>query len=106
MEITLGVSKTPYQTPTEYRVFWKEGSRVSIPKTYYTDGLTDAGLTLASMSREASKQGYRVKISNSQLTQRALRASATFGRIGGEPQVDSFLMDYPRFPHLRFKELL
>ena len=93
-EVTLGVSKAGAY-PREYRVFWKEDRRYDEGKAYYTDDLVDAGLTLAKVAREASNQGYRVRISGALITKDALKASAGLaGGLTSESNIDVFLEGY------------
>jgi len=93
-EVTLGVSCIR-DVPGEYRVFWKEGSRSDESKTYYTQDLVDAGLTLAKVAREAARWGRRVRISKARMTLRALRASAPFAKgMPSEGEVETFLGAY------------
>ena len=56
----------------EYKVTWKEGKKYSEAKTYYTNDLVDAVLTLVATARKARRLGYNVKISSSKLTSSAL----------------------------------
>lgn len=87
-EVTPGVSKVP-DSPGKFRVFWKQSGKANDDMAYYTNDLYDAGVTLAAISRRASKGGYTVHISKAQMTQKALRESAGYSSFNMNEQDES-----------------
>lgn len=86
------------KTTREYKVLWREGSAKSKPiesKTYYTDDLQDAVLTLIGTIKRATKRNLEVSIKETSTTRSLLDKFLESSRGRGYSSLLEEIKDYP-----------